>query len=252
MKKFNVIILAGGEKGPLYETTGFAEKALIPIHGTPMVSRVIESFAASERVDKIVVVGSSHLDALDAMRHVRKRIFTAANLVQNLLLAISYVKHRLYHSASEHDGYIISFCDAVFLTPQVIDDTLAAIEQSDGEIVLHYVEKESFVAANLPTQRTYIPVAGKQYTGTTIYYVKKFGKVLAAMPQLSKLRKHRKDPQAMLRLIGCEDADLADIEEAISQQLAAKVRIRISPHATLGLDVDKPADLELAQKWLKK
>ena len=252
MKKYNVIILAGGEKGPLYEPTGYAEKALIPIHGKPMVSRVIEAFAASDRVDKIVVVGSSHLDSLDSMRHVRKRIFTGANLVQNLLLAVSYVKHRLYRSASEHEGYVISFCDAVFLTPQIIDDTLQAIEQSSGEIVLHYVEKESLKAANLPTQRTYIPVDGKHYTGTTIYYVKKFGKVLAAMPQLSKLRKHRKDPQEMLRLIGCEGADLEGIELAMSDELGAKVRICVSPHATLGLDVDKPSDLELAQRLLKK
>ena len=67
MKKYNVIILAGGEKGPLYEPTGYVEKALIPIHGKPMISHVIEAFHASQRVDQIVVVGSSNLDPLDAM-----------------------------------------------------------------------------------------------------------------------------------------------------------------------------------------
>ncbi len=250
MKTFNVIILAGGEKGPLFETTGYVEKALIPIHGKPMVSRVIEAFHASSRVNRIVVVGSANLDALDAMQHVHKRIAPGLNVMQNLLTAVAYVKHVLYHSASHHAGYVISFCDAVFLTPEIIDETLDSIEQADCEIVLHYVEKSSFETAKLPTKRTYLPVAGNHYTGTTIYYVKKFSKVLAAVPTLHKLREHRKDPARMFQLIGCENADLPGIEQALGEELGASVRICVSPHARLGLDVDKPSDLELAKQVL--
>jgi len=250
MKKYHVILLAGGEKGPLFETTGFEEKALIPIHGKPMLSRVIEAFHGCERVDKIVVVGSSNLDGLEAMAHVRKRIFTGLNVVQNLMHAVTYVKHRLYGGVSDHNGYVISFCDAVFLTPEIIDDTLRSIEALESDVVLHYIEKATFAAAGLPTKRTYIPIAGKQYTGSTIYYVRKFSKVFAAIPRLVELRKHRKDPQTMLRLIGCEGADLPQIEENLSRELAARVRICVSPHARMGVDVDKPADLELAERVL--
>jgi GTP:adenosylcobinamide-phosphate guanylyltransferase len=252
MKKFHVILLAGGEKGPLFETTGYVEKALIPIHGKPMLSRVIEAFRASERVDKIVVVGSSNLDSLEAMVHVRKRIFTGLNVVQNLMHAVTYVKHRLHGGASDHDGYVISFCDAVFLTPEIIDDTLRSIEDLDSDIVLHYVEKATFEQAGLPTKRTYIPIAGKHYTGSTIYYVRKFSKVFTALPRLAELRKHRKDPEALLRLIHCEGADLPEIEAALSRELAARVRICISPHARIGVDVDKPSDLELAKRVLQE
>ena len=180
MKKFHVILLAGGEKGPLFETTGYLEKALIPIRGKPMLSRVIEAFRACRRVDEIVVVGSSSLDTLEAMAHVRKRIFTGINVVQNLVHAVTYVKHRLYGGASDHNGYVISFCDAVFLTPEIIDDTLQAIEELDSDVVLHYVERSTFEEAGLPAQRTYIPVAGRQYTGSTIYYVRRFSKIFAA------------------------------------------------------------------------
>ncbi|MDP6445617.1 MAG: NTP transferase domain-containing protein [Pirellulaceae bacterium] len=252
MKKFPIILLAGGEKGPLFETTGYVEKALIPIHGKPMLSRVIETFQASERAAEIVVVGSPNLDDLPAMNHVRKRIFTGLNVVQNLLHAVTYVKHRLYAGAPDHNGYVISFCDAVFLTPEIVDDTLQSIEELDSDIILHYVEKNTFAEAGLPTKRTYIPVGDKHYTGSTIYYVKKFSKVFAAMPKLVSLRKHRKDPEALLRLIGCEGADLPEIEEAISRELSAAVRICVSPHARLGVDVDKPADLELADTVLKE
>ena len=74
MKPYHVILLAGGEKGPLFESTGYAEKALIPIHGKSMLHRVIEVFRASQHVGEIVVVGSSSLDKIEAMRHVHKRV----------------------------------------------------------------------------------------------------------------------------------------------------------------------------------
>lgn len=250
MSKFNVIILAGGEKGPLYEPTGYKQKALIPIHEKPMVSRVIDVFSKCEEVDNIVVVGSSDLDALDAMKKVRKRIFTGFNLVQNVLHAITYVKHRLYKSAREHNGYVISFCDAVFLTPEIVQDTLRRIEDSHGDLVLHYVEKQSFVDENLPASRTYIPIAGKKYTGSTIYYVKHFSSLLAATPKLAKLRKVRKSPEKMLESIGCTGKDLPAIEQSLSKELGIDVKICVSPYARLGMDVDKPSDLELAIELL--
>ena len=246
MKKYHVILLAGGEKGPLFEKTGFLEKALIPIHGIPMLSRVIEVFYQAEYADEIVVVGSSNLDQLEAMSRVRKRITRGFNVIQNLVHAITYVKHRLYGSGSDHNGYVISFCDAVFLTPEIVDDTLQTVEEIDGDIVLHYVEKSSFEAAGFPTERTYIPVGNKLYTGSTIYYVRRFRKIFSIIPQLIELRKYRKDPRALMRYIDCEGKDLAEIEQAMSRKLNAKVRIQISQHARMGVDVDKPSDLELA------
>lgn len=252
MKKYHVVLLAGGEKGPLFEPTGYAEKALIPIHGKAMLSRVIEAFHASVRVDKIVVVGSSNLDRLDAMRYVRKRIVAGMNVVQNLLHAITYVKHRLYGSATEHNGYVISFCDAVFLTPEMIDDTLQTIEDVDSDVVLHYVEEATLERAGLPTNRTFIPVGDQRYTGSTIYYVRRFTKVFAAMPKLVQLRKHRKDPQKLLAQIGCQGTSLEEIEQAMSQYLAARVRICVSQHARIGVDVDKPSDLTLAERILEQ
>ncbi|MBA62871.1 MAG: hypothetical protein CMJ76_10955 [Planctomycetaceae bacterium] len=250
MSGFNVIILAGGEKGPLYESTGHVQKALIPIHGTPMVSRVIDAFHKCEDVENIVVVGSADLDHLDSMKHVHKRISTGFTLIQNILHAIAYVKHRLYKSASKHNGYVISFCDAVFLTPQIISDTLNGIKNSQADIVLHYVEKHSFKLEQLPTTRTYIPIDGKLYTGSTIYYVRRFKDLLAITPKLAKLRKVRKSPEQLLETIGCSGLDLAGIQSSLSRQLGINVQLCVSPHARLGMDVDKPLDLELAIQLL--
>lgn len=252
MTAFNVILLAGGERGPLYEPTGYEEKALIPIHGEPMLSRVIGVFRKCSHVDQIVVVGSSRLDELEAMQHVRKRLFTGINVVQNLLHAVTYVKHRLYGGRSDHPGYVVSFCDAVFLTPEIVESTLAEIAGDEADVVLHYVQRSAFEDAGLPAERTYLPVAGMELTGTTIYYVRRFKHIFSIMPKLVAIRRHRKDPQRFLELIGCHSGmSLPEIEEAISERLGIRLRIAVSPYPELGMDVDKPADLELAEQLLE-
>ncbi len=250
MKKHTVIIMAGGEKGPLYESTGHPIKALIPIYGKPMLDWVVEAFHKSEWVENIVVVGAEDIEQCASMRFVRKRIFTGINLLQNVVHAVTYVKTRLYKNASEHNGYIFSFCDAVFLTEDIINNTIENIEESGADICLHYVEKESFEKAGLPTKRTYIPIGDSLYTGSVIYYVKKFQLVAALLDTFGEMRKNRKDPKGLLRALECEDLDISGIEKKLSERVSAKLKIFISPHPRLGIDVDKPSDLELAKKIL--
>jgi len=80
--------------------------------------------------------------------------------------------------------------------------------------------------------------------------VKRFTKVLASLDKLAAMRKNRKDPHGILRVIGCQGQDFSAIETALSKHLDAKVRILISPHPEMGMDVDKPADDALARKRL--
>ena len=247
---FNVIVLAGGSGGPLADATGVQEKTLLPIHGKPMLDRVVDAFHESSEVSEIVVVGSDHLDDLECMSKVRKRMLPGMTAVQNLLHAVGYIKTRLYKGAKGHQGYIVSFCDAVFLNEKIITKTLQTIRETNADIVLHYVERSTFEKAGLPAERTYIPIGDGHYTGTTIYYVRAFSKVLASLDKLATMRKNRKDPQGILRVIGCEGEDFPAIEQALSRHLDAHVRILVSPHPELGMDVDKPSDFELASNIL--
>lgn len=249
-KKYNLIILAGGEKGPLSKEYGCNSKALLPIHGKPMLDWVIEAFYNSPYIDNIVVVGGDELDKLSCMRHVRKRLPAGINVIQNLLHGMTYLKTNIYGASDKHNGYLISFCDAVFLNTEIINETIKNINESKSEVVFHYVEKNSFEKANLPAQRTYLPIGGKHYTGTTIYYLKKFRMITKLLDELMRLRENRKDPEKILEMLGCKGKDLAGIESVLSERLSSSVKIYESPHPQLGMDVDKPSDYELAQQKL--
>jgi diacylglycerol kinase (ATP) len=251
MKKYNLIILAGGEKGPLYDEYKCDNKALLPIHGKPMLDWVVEAFERSEFIDNIIVVGADELDQLSSMRYVRKRIMTGLNVVQNLVHGVTYVKTSIYGTSNDHNGYLISFCDAAFLNTEVINDTINNISSSNADVVFHYVEKDSFDKRGLNANRTYIPVGEKNYTGTTMYYIKKFSLISKLLEDLSQMRDRRKDPKGILKVLGCETSNsLEEIENSLSQKMSAKVKVFESPHVELGMDVDKPADFKLAEKSL--
>lgn len=250
MGKLTLIILAGGEKGPLYEPTGYEAKALIPIHGKPMIDWVIEAFHDQPHIGTIVVVGPEELERCASIRFVQKRIAPGVNLLQNILAAVHYVKSSVYDYRDEHEGYLFSFCDAAFLTPTIVSHTLNTIVDRQADIHLHYVEKSSFEKEGLPSQRTYIPIEEKEYTGSTLYYIKKFSLVKSMVDIFGKLRKNRKDPHGLLRALDCEGKSLLEIEQTLSARLTADVSISVSPFARLGMDVDKPSDLTLAKELL--
>lgn len=251
MKKFNLIVLAGGDKGPLYDTYGCAVKAMLPIHGKPMLDIVLKLWEESQCIDNTIVVGPAELDNLDNINLAHTRIFEGFHLVQNLIHAISYIKYSIYDEEPDHDGYLISFCDAVFLTPDIIKDTLNSIRDSNADIVLNYIEKQSFIDKGLPTNRTWIELDGQNYTGSTIYYVKRFSPILQNLYKLVKLRANRKDPKGILKVLGCDDSSLLGIEESLSKELDLKVKINVSPHPELGMDVDKKQDYLDALNILK-
>ncbi|MFC1674535.1 NTP transferase domain-containing protein [Candidatus Omnitrophota bacterium] len=253
MKKYNVIILAGGEEEAWCQHYGFNKKSFLPIMGKPMLARVIEAFHGSKFIDNIVVIGPKGLNQLDSIRLARKHLSERNSFAQNLFFAALYIKAMIYRFAGDHNGYVVSFCDAALLTTGVIDATLKNIAESDPEIALHYVQKETISRAGHPVEnRSFMLVAGKHYTGSVIYYIKSFTKLLRLLNEISLVRKYRKEPGKILQYIGCEDKDIPGIESELSSRLSTKVKVFVSPYAEMGVDVDKASDYELAKAYLQR
>ena len=251
MKKYNLILLAGGEQQPLFEVTGVLNKSQISIHGNPMIGWVLDAFRSCGKIADIVVAGPHELEELPCMQGVRKRVHGGGSVLESLVNSVGYVKARLSNDESEvHRGYLISFGDAVFLNEEVIREMMDNIESSNADIVLHYVEKETFARAGLSVKRTFIPMGDGHYTGTTIYYVRRFRDLAGCIVQLARLRKYRKQPGKLLEVLGCTGMNMSEIENQLSKALSVKLRIFPIDRPEAGMDVDKPVDLELAREWL--
>lgn len=253
MKKYNLIILAGGENEAWCNQYGYNRKAFLPLNGEPMLGRVIHAYRKSKYIDKIVVVGSAELDQLSAMKYVHKRVNEGKSFIQNLVRAIIYVKSSIYKFRNKHNGYLISFCDAAYLNTEIIDSTLEELDRHDPDLGIHYVEKKTLANGGFPVEnRSYMPVAGKQYTGSNIYYVRYFRVLVKVLKDIVILRSYRKNPRMILKHLGCEDKDFDGISEVLSRKLKNRSKIIVSPFAEMGVDVDKPIDYELAKIELEQ
>jgi len=253
MKKYNIIIMAGGENELWCQKYGYKKRAFLPLLGKPMLGWVIDAFHRSEYIDKIIVVGAEELKGLTSMRYVYKHLYGGNSFMRNLFTAIFYLKAVIYKFSNTHSGYLISFCDAAFLTTSSIDACLKNITEHDPGIGLHYVLKETLANAGYPTEnRSYMRVGGKDYTGSVIYYVKKTRKLLRLFKDIILIRKYRKEPNKIFENIAPEVSSVSGIERALSKRLATKVKIFISPYAEIGVDVDKTSDYELAKIQLQK
>lgn len=259
MERPNLIILAGSSKSPLLTNTGLGNKALLPIHGKPMLDWVVEAFRASDCINKIVVVGPEELDSLQSMQFVDRRIDASSSLVRNVMRGISFVRWTWYRNSRKHPGYVITFCDAVFLTPEAIADTINNIQSSNRDLVLHYVEKSSFDTKGLTTPRSWIEVENKLYAGSSIYYIKKFGNLAHGLHLIAELQEHRKKPEGftgmasvpgLQGLAGLKSRSLKDVEQALSNRLGRGIGLFVSDYPELAMEMAKPADLDLAKAIL--
>ncbi len=252
MKKFNIILLARGAKGPLYKSHGCKNKAFLEIHDKPMLDWVVEAFAKSDYIDNIIVLGPEELDKLSSMRHVSKRLSAGLDVVQDIAHGVTYLK-TFEPEQSKNSGYLIANADTAFLTTKVINDTLENIANSDADINLHYVKKSAFnkEQSDLKESRSYIKIGDQEYTETAIYHVRKFNFILNFIKEIVELRANLDDAQALMRVIDAQDAkSLEEVREILAKKIKTSVAIFESDHVELAMDVHDEEDLNLAEKYL--
>jgi hypothetical protein len=91
-------------------------------------------------------------------------------------------------------------------------------------------------------------VGGRLYTGAAIYYIRSLRKISRVLPTWVRLRKHRKEGQKILEILGCQGETPEDVSRALREGFSLEVEFYLSPHAEMGMDVDKPEDLEFARR----
>ena len=216
-----------------------------------MLSWVIKAFHQSHLFNTIIVVGSKSLDKLPEINLVTHRIFQGYSLIQNLLHGILFLKIFIHKMANQYRGYVVSFCDAPLLTPEIITHTMHTITNSDADIVIHYVEDKTILNSQLSlSKRSYLTVGNKNYTGSNIYYIKTLRVLWKCLPYLREIRKIRKNPNKIYEILGCDNRSFSHIEKHINTLLGFKIQLLVSPYVEMGVDVDNSDDFEIVKNYL--
>ncbi len=244
---YDAIILAGGESSESLSRMGVEKyEALINIAGQPMVSFVVRALAKSTRVGSIFVLGP--VEALSKLKFPPQVQVLAAGdtILETIALGMSALKHT--------NKVLVVTADIPLLTAEAVDDFIEQCVQKEADLYYPIVYKESNECSYPGNKRTYVRMKEGTVTGGNIFLVNP--KIVKQCMQSAKpLIENRKNPFKLSQILGWSfvvkfllgSLTIQEVEKRVSELLLIKGVAVNSNYPEIGLDVDKPSDLELVK-----
>lgn len=255
----DAVILGGGalkQAAGENNTAGadVAGKGLIKLGGREMIEYVIDALQGVDRIRRTIVVApesalhESWSDRIDAV------IPTVGSAVANGIAAINYLKDS-EPGLPKH--ILFMTCDIPLITREAVNDFLDRCMATADDVYYPVILKEVVEAKYPETKRTYAKLKGATITGGNFALMDP-EVVLANIVLLEDAYAARKSVFKILKLLGfkviakfiTKTLTLTDIEKRVTKIVNAKARAIITPYPEVGVDVDKPEDLELVTKLL--
>lgn len=256
--RVTAIVLAGRlNTGAFKDISPEPFEALIDIAGRPMVSYVVDALIAAPGVGRIIVVGpQAHLAG--KLEGVVEVVEHGAGLVENLgrgLAAAGAGPGAVDAGAGAANvPFLILGSDIPLITADVIERFLEACRQVPAFFHYPIVERSICIERFPDVRRTFVRVRDGVFTGGNVFLVRR-----EAAPRLLDLVGSffaaRKSPLRLAGLLGWRTvfrfltrrAAIAELEGVFTRLAAVPCRAVIFPHPEIGIDVDKPGDLELVR-----
>ncbi len=283
------VVVAGGvpqERDPLYAyaQTDISKlprpKTLIDIAGKPMVQWVVDALTEAESIEHIVVAGlappphrggqeGGRTDAsprADSMAKattpdgykihspkVLSQFLDQGSLLEN---AIAGCHQLLAHNPTAQQ-VVFSNADIPTITGEMVDAFIAQCR--DPEIDIYYsVVPRAVMEARFPgAGRSYVPFAEGAFAGGDMGVInpRLFHSHRALFEALVHSRKSALKQALRLGLdifvkLYFKRLSIAEVERRVPQKLGLRVRVVRVAHAELGMDVDKPAQLDICREAL--
>ena len=251
------IVLAGGniEQDSLLSGKIQAEKkSLALIHGKPMVQWVVDALCDAKSVDQLLIMGLSEEDGISSSKPV---IFMAdsGSLINNMRLGASEVARI---SGQDEMIFVVSG-DIPGLQGKMADWLADQIEDDRYDIYYgtapkHVIEK-TFPGSN----RSFINFKDVSICGGDINMFNT--RLFHYESDLwEKLTNSRKSPLKQAAMIGIFTMILIAAKqltlEAAAKRVCRKLKIRgkalVVPYAEMAMDVDKPHQFDLMEKYLSE
>jgi GTP:adenosylcobinamide-phosphate guanylyltransferase len=253
----NVIVTAGGEIQPgqaLYEITHGGRKSMINICGKPMVQRVLDALSQSCAVERVIVVGLPPETDLDCA-HELYLLPDHGDVLNNIRAAANEIV-RLDPQATHA---ILASGDLPLMRGEMVDWLLEQSGDLEKDVYYTVIERATMEAAFPNSKRTYVRLKDHQLCGGDLHCFR-IQIAVEESPLWKNLIAARKSPLRQASILGYDtlfylvlrQLSIQGAEEKISQRLAIQGRAVLCPFAEIGMDVDKPFQLEIVREVLCK
>ncbi|OPY58688.1 MAG: 2-phospho-L-lactate guanylyltransferase [Pelotomaculum sp. PtaU1.Bin035] len=242
----DAVVLAGSlNDGPLKECSPARYEALIPVGSKTMVEHVVEALLRARQIGRVLVVGPvEELSPLLAGERVLLA-GAAGGIMEN-------IEAGLKHLPGEKRVLLVT-SDIPMLTPRSVDDFLELCGDMSGDLYYPIISKQVVERHFASTKRTYVTLKEGVYTGGNLFLFNPSA-FKQCVQNGQKIINQRKSPLGLCRLIGLSFLvnyllhilTIRDVQKKASDLLGIRGEVVISQYPEVGVDVDKPGDLELA------
>ncbi len=258
--KWTALVLAGQRPGVdgLAAANGQSFKALIPVAGQSMLSRVIAALDACPRIGRIVIVAQNPELLLSG---------DTAQLMGNPKVSLAASTDGIAVSIARIAGQeiapwpvLVTTADHALLTPEMVEEFLDACagEARNADLAIAFGERRIVESAYPETRRTWLKFSDGHYSGANLFALRS-SKVLPALELWSGVEQDRKKGLAVISQFGPWLLLRAMTRTITFPQALAQAGLRLSlaarpivmSQAEAVIDVDKPGDLVLAEEILR-
>ncbi|GEM49744.1 NTP transferase domain-containing protein [Deinococcus cellulosilyticus] len=245
MTHWNALVLGGGDPSDPFATAHQAPvKPLIDIHGKAMSVYVLEALRDSGRIAHIAYIGPT-TPAVDAL--IQQTLPDQGSLIGNLEYGVQQMP--------AGNRVLVVTADIPMMTATELREVLDSAP--DSGLVYPIVRKEDCEKAYPGVKRTYAKLKDGVFTGGNIFILKP--EIISTfLPRLKEMLANRKNPLKLAGLIGfgtlvrllTGQLSLKRLEQKVGSILGVSVSAMPTRYASIGTDVDKDADLDLARSKL--
>lgn len=252
MTGWHALVLAGVRPGgdPFANAHDVPAKALIPVGGEPMVRRPVRALLASEGVTSLTIL-TQRPDLIQPALDEDPRLAFASSGA-----TIAATLDALLADPATRFPLLVTTADHALLTPAMIAQFTA--EAAGADLAIGLVERGPLMTRLPDTKRTWIALKGGAYSGANLFA---FGssKAARAVALWREVEQDRKKGWKLLAALGLPGLlgilrlrTLTQTLDAMGRRLGLTIRAVEMADPIAAVDVDKPADLALAERLLKE
>ncbi len=246
----SAIVLSGSTNtGGLSQTSNASGEGMIEIHNKLMVEWVLEALTQSENIDNIVLVGLPDARQIAERWPDVKYAPAGDTSVKSSINGLEYV--------DKSQMVLVVTDDIPLLTAEAVDHFIDQCQGRQGDLFYPIITQQSQEKKYPGSVRTYVKFKDGVFTGGNIFFVNPKVVPLCA-DKVEEIVRLRKKPFDLCKLIGfgfvikflLKTLTINEAEKRVSSLLGLKGFTVTCPYPEVGIDVDKPSDLELVKQHL--
>jgi CTP:molybdopterin cytidylyltransferase MocA len=253
---WSALILAAGRgpADPVAKTFGVTHKCLLSVAGKPMLRRVTDALLDTGRFGTIGVSIEDRSVLADALGPLLDRIRPVASDRSASLSVAAAVR-----AIPLMEPVLVTTGDHPLLRKEIITEFLDRSHAAGADLTVGLATAEVILTAYPAAHRTFLTFGSDRVSGCNLYGFNTPA-ALGILDHWHRVENDRKRPWRLVRSFGIipllhyalGTLTLSAAFDVASRTLGLKVRPVLLPFAEGAIDVDKPADLELAERILAR